>query len=112
MVQDYAKDLALDDAGLAAFRTLWGEVKKDSTGMAGASSVANFLGTSGLTAAQIKEIQGVADSQAPRGKLNELEFMTALKLVSLVQLGQAADPDLLSVPCDLPAVGSLRGASV
>eukprot|EP00039_Didymoeca_costata_P007885 m.104836 g.104836 ORF g.104836 m.104836 type:complete len:1742 (-) comp13860_c1_seq2:37-5262(-) len=100
------KQFCLTSKDIVIYEKLWSEV--DKTGeYVGASVAVSFLKTSGLAVQELRQIWGMVDKAAPKGKLNKDEFFAALKYVACVQCSLSLEPESLSKKTKIPRVGSL-----
>eukprot|EP00039_Didymoeca_costata_P010743 m.145398 g.145398 ORF g.145398 m.145398 type:complete len:1078 (+) comp14945_c1_seq1:142-3375(+) len=97
--------LALDAPSLEWYESLWSEAPTDGTYLPAGAAV-KFLTSSKLPQADLKEVWGHSDKDAPKGKLSKEEFFTACKLVALRQNGSEISPSKLGDPCKVPQLGA------
>ena len=91
-----ASSLGLTDQGVQAYQQLWcdawGDPAAGSDQLLLASKAAAFFQSSGLGNTVLQKIWRLSDTVLPKGKLSQAEFYTALKLISLSQMGKPIEP--------------------
>ena len=89
-----AVELGLSQIDLAAYKHLWESAQSDDRLPAGAAL--KFFGKSGLDAKKegtLRTMWGIADTEPPKGSLNEDEFFRACKLITIAQAGEKMSKD-------------------
>jgi hypothetical protein len=97
--------LALQPGDIEVYQELWSEAGGD-LGRVGQTELIEFFNSSKLDGSKLGKIWGLADTEAPKGALNKLEFYTAMKLIALSQWGLEPDLDILGAEAGAPNVGS------
>lgn len=97
--------LALSDADFAEYQKHWAAVDT-SGGLLRAKVAAVYFETSKLPKKALQVVWKRSDTVPPKGKLNESEFFTALKLIALTQAGTLPGSADLSASTPLPKVGA------
>ena len=99
-----AAELGLSRGHFAAYKHIWASAETVAGVLPGAAAL-KFFNRSGLEAKRpgtLRKIWGLADTEAPLGKLSESEFYRACKLIAHAQAGRPMSVASIAVPAPLP----------
>jgi len=100
-----AVELGLSQVDLAAYKHLWASAETANDRLP-AGTALKFFARSGLDVffGTLRKTWGLADTELPKGSLNQNEFFRACKLVAQAQAGQPMSVAAFAVATPLPVI--------
>ena len=105
-----AAELGLSRVDLAAYKHLWESAETANDRLPDGAAL-KFFTRSGLDAKKpgtLRTMWGIADTEPPKGSLNENEFFRACKLVAQAQAGQPMSTATFAGVIPLPAIEGIE----